>query len=92
MGNSFGNLYRLTSFGESHGRAIGGVIDGCPAGMILDLSYINNQLNRRRPAQSHIGSQRKEFDKVEFLSGIFEGKTTGTPIGFIIYKCIVKGS
>lgn len=86
MGNSIGNLYRLTSFGESHGRAIGGVIDGCPAGIKLDFSYIYNQLNRRRPAQSHIGSQRKESDKVEFLSGIFEGKTTGAPIGFVIYN------
>ena len=86
MGNSIGNLYRLTSFGESHGRAIGGVIDGCPAGIKLDFSYIDNQLNRRRPAQSHIGSQRKESDKVEFLSGIFEGQTTGAPIGFVIYN------
>ena len=86
MGNSIGNLYRLTSFGESHGRAIGGVIDGCPAGIKLDFSCIDNQLNRRRPAQSHIGSQRKESDKVEFLSGIFEGQTTGAPIGFVIYN------
>ena len=89
MGNSIGNLYRLTSFGESHGRAIGGVIDGCPAGIKLDFSCIDNQLNRRRPAQSHIGSQRKESDKVEFLSGIFEGQTTGAPIGFVIYNTLL---
>lgn len=84
MGNSFGKLYKLTTFGESHGKAIGGVIDGCPAGMELDFDFIQRQLDRRKPGQSHITSQRKESDQVKFLSGIFEGKTTGTPIGFVI--------
>ncbi len=83
-GNSFGNLFRLTTFGESHGKAIGGVIDGCPAGLELDLKAIQKDLNRRKPGQSEIVTQRKEPDTVNFLSGIFEGKTTGTPIGFII--------
>ena len=84
MGNSIGKLFKLTTFGESHGIAIGGVIDGCPAGLELDLPLIQKQLNRRRPGQSKITTQRKESDKVQFLSGIFEGKSTGTPIGFII--------
>ena len=84
MGNSFGKFFRLTTFGESHGKAIGGIIDGCPAGLRLDFEAIQKQLNRRKPGQSKITTQRKESDKVEFLSGIFEGKTTGTPIGFII--------
>ena len=83
-GNSFGNIFKLSSFGESHGKALGGVIDGCPAGIELDLEIVNKELNRRRPGQSEIVTQRKEDDSVEFLSGIFEGKTTGTPIGFII--------
>ena len=83
-GNSFGNIFKLSTFGESHGKALGGVIDGCPAGVELDFVTINKELNRRRPGQSEIGTQRKEDDSVEFLSGIFEGKTTGTPIGFII--------
>ncbi|MDT0650729.1 chorismate synthase [Autumnicola edwardsiae] len=83
-GNSFGKLFRLTTFGESHGQAIGGVIDGCPAGLKLDLEKIQKELNRRRPGQSAIVTQRKEPDTVEFLSGIFEEQTTGTPIGFII--------
>jgi chorismate synthase len=82
--NTFGKLFRLTSFGESHGGAIGGVIDGCPAGLILDFDFVQNELDRRRPGQSYITTQRNEGDKVEFLSGIFEGTTTGTPIGFII--------
>jgi len=82
--NSFGNIFRLTSFGESHGAAIGGVIDGCPAGLDLDIDLVQQDLDRRRPGQSKITTQRKEGDKVEFLSGIFEGKTTGTPIGFIV--------
>ena len=86
MSNYFGKLYRLTTFGESHGKAIGGIIEGCPAGLELDLDFIQIQLDRRRPSQSIITSQRNEIDKVEFLSGIFEGKTTGTPIGFIIYN------
>ena len=84
MGNSIGKFFKLTTFGESHGIAIGGVIDGCPAGLELDLQMIQLQLDRRRPGQSKITTQRKECDEVQFLSGIFEGKTTGTPIGFII--------
>ena len=84
MNNSFGNIFRLSTFGESHGKALGGVIDGCPAGVNIDLDFINSELNRRRPGQSEIVTQRKEDDSVEFLSGIFEGKSTGTPIGFII--------
>ena len=84
MSNSIGNLFKLTTFGESHGPAIGGVIDGCPAGIDLDLSYVQDELNRRKPGQSKITTQRKEPDQVEFLSGIFEGKTTGTSIGFQI--------
>ena len=83
-GNSFGNLFKVTTFGESHGQAIGGVIDGCPAGVNIDVEAIQNDLNRRKPGQSEIVTQRKEPDTVNFLSGIFEGKTTGTPIGFII--------
>ena len=84
MGNSTGTMFKLTTFGESHGKAIGGVIDGCSAGLELDFEKIQKQLDRRKPGQSKITTQRKESDTVEFLSGIFEGKTTGTPIGFII--------
>ena len=84
MGNTIGNFFKLTTFGESHGKAIGGTIDGCPAGLDIDIDFIQNQLDRRRPGQSIITTQRKESDLVELLSGIFEGKTTGTPIGFII--------
>jgi chorismate synthase len=83
-GNSFGNIFKLTTFGESHGAAIGGVIDGCPPGIQLDFDAIQNEMNRRKPGQSNIVTQRKEPDTVEFLSGIFEGRTTGTPIGFVI--------
>jgi len=83
-GNSFGTLFKLSTFGESHGAAIGGVIDGCPAGLKIDLDLVQLELKRRKPGQSHITTQRKEDDTVEFLSGIFEGVTTGTPIGFII--------
>ncbi|MEM5564872.1 chorismate synthase [Psychroserpens sp. AS72] len=83
-GNSFGNLFKLTTFGESHGVAIGGIIDGCPPGIQLDFDAIENEMNRRKPGQSNIVTQRKEPDTVEFLSGIFEGQTTGTPIGFVI--------
>lgn len=82
--NTFGNIFRLTSYGESHGAAIGGVIDGCPAGITIDMEFIQSELNRRRPGQSKITTPRKEADEVEFLSGIYEGKTTGTPIGFMI--------
>ena len=84
MGNSFGNIFRLTTFGESHGPALGGVIDGMPAGLEINLESVQYELDRRRPGQSSIVTPRKESDTVEFLSGIFEGKTTGTPIGFII--------
>jgi chorismate synthase len=83
-GNSFGNIFKLTTFGESHGLAIGGIIDGCPAGLKLDTTFVQEQLYRRRPGQSHITTQRKEEDTIEILSGVFEGKTTGTPIGFLI--------
>ena len=83
-GNTFGTLFRLTTFGESHGKAMGGIIDGCPAGLEIDLDFIQKELARRKPGQSKIVSQRKEADEVEFLSGIFEGKTTGVPIGFIV--------
>ena len=82
--NTIGRVFRLTSFGESHGGAIGGVIDGCPAGITIDLDFIQGELDRRKPGQSHITTQRAEGDKVEFLSGIFQGQTMGTPIGFMI--------
>ena len=85
-GNSFGQLFRITSFGESHGPAIGGVIDGCPSGIEFDMDAIQNDLNRRKPGQSSLVTQRKEPDEVVFFSGIFEGKTTGTPIGFAIHN------
>jgi chorismate synthase len=84
MFNSFGNILKLTTFGESHGTAIGGVIDGFPAGIEVDFEAIQKELDRRKPGQSKIVTQRKEPDTVEFLSGIFEGKTTGASIGFII--------
>ena len=86
MFNSFGNRLRLTSFGESHGKAIGGVLDGFPAGITIDFDFIQNELNRRKPGQSKITTARKEADKVEFLSGIFEGKSTGAPIGFLVWN------
>ena len=82
--NTFGSRFRLTSFGESHGSAIGGVIDGCPAGITVDPEFIRQELNRRRPGQSALSTSRRETDKAELLSGIYEGKTTGAPIGFII--------
>lgn len=83
-GNTFGTLFKLTTFGESHGTALGGIIDGCPAGLEIDLDFVTSELQRRKPGQSHITTQRKEEDEVKFLSGIFEGKTTGHPIGFTI--------
>lgn len=83
-GNTFGHLFKITTFGESHGRAIGGIIDGCPANVLLDLQAIQHELDRRRPGQSSITTQRKETDQVEFLSGILESKTLGTPIGFTL--------
>ena len=82
--NTFGEIFRLTTFGESHGAAIGGVIDGMPAGISIDLGVVQHELDRRRPGQSALTTPRKESDRVEILSGLFEGKTTGTPIGFII--------
>ncbi|HIP48801.1 MAG TPA: chorismate synthase [Lutibacter sp.] len=82
--NTFGNRLTLTTFGESHGVAIGGILDGCPAGIALDFDAIQYELDRRKPGQSKLVTQRKEADKVQFLSGIFEGKTTGASIGFII--------
>ncbi len=85
-GNSFGHIFRLVTFGESHGEAIGGIIDGCPAGLEIDIDFIQQELSRRRPGQSHITTQRKEPDTVSFLSGIFEGRSTGAPIGFVIHN------
>jgi len=82
--NTFGILFRLTTFGESHGVALGGIIDGCPAGLIIDSEFVQNELDRRRPGQSKFTTPRDEADTVEFLSGIFEGKSTGTPIAFLI--------
>ena len=84
--NTFGRIFRLTSFGESHGAGIGGIIDGCPAGLELDSGFVQNELNRRKPGQSKITTQRKESDSVEFLSGIYEGKTQGTPIAFVVWN------
>ena len=91
-GNTYGTIFKLSTFGESHGKAIGGVIDGCPAGIELDLNAIQRDLDRRKPGQSAIVTQRKEPDEVEFFSGIFEGKTTGTPIGFAIHNTNQKSN
>ena len=85
-GNIFGSIFKLTTFGESHGPSIGGVIDGCPSGIEIDIGEIQKDLDRRKPGQSSIVTQRKEPDQVTFYSGIFEGKTTGTPIGFAIHN------
>ena len=82
--NTFGNIYRLTTFGESHGDALGGIIDGMPAGIDVDMAFIQSELDRRRPGQGVLTTARNEADKVEILSGVFEGKTTGCPIGFIV--------
>ena len=82
--NTFGTIFRLTTFGESHGEAIGGVVDGMPAGIDIDMDFIQQELNRRRPGQSKITTSRQEPDQVELLSGVFEGKSTGCPIGFIV--------
>ena len=84
--NTFGNIFRLTSFGESHGKAIGGVIDGFPAGIAIDMEFVQQELARRRPGQSSITTARKEADEVEFLSGIYEGVSTGCPIGFVVWN------
>ena len=84
MRNTFGNIFTLTTFGESHGEAVGGIVDGMPAGIEVDMEFIQHQLDRRRPGQSQITTQRKEPDHVELLSGVYQGKTTGTPIGFMV--------
>ena len=86
MFNSFGNIFRLTSFGESHGKGIGGVIDGFPSGIKIDMDFIQSELRRRRPGQSKITTDRAEEDEVEFLSGVFNGRSTGCPIGFIVWN------
>lgn len=83
-GNTFGKLFTLTSFGESHGKGVGGIIDGCPPGIKINIEFIQNELNRRRPGQSKLVSPRDEKDRIEILSGIFEGLTTGTPIAFVV--------
>ena len=84
--NTFGTLFTLTSFGESHGAAIGGVVDGMPAGIVVDMDFVRSEMRRRRPGQSAVTTARNEADEVQFLSGIFEGRTTGTPIGFVIHN------
>lgn len=84
MSNTFGKIFTLTSFGESHGAAVGGVIDGMPAGIDIDMEFIQSELARRKPGQSRITTSRQEADQVELLSGVFEGKSTGTPIGFLV--------
>ena len=84
--NTYGHLFRITTFGESHGLAVGVVIDGCPAGLELDLDFIQQELDRRRPGQSAIVSQRKETDTIQILSGVFEGKTTGTPLAMLVWN------
>lgn len=86
MRNTFGNIFTLTTFGESHGVAVGGVVDGMPAGIDIDTDFIQSELNRRRPGQSAITTSRKEADRVELLSGVFEGKSTGCPIGFVVHN------
>lgn len=84
MGNSFGRLFRITTFGESHGKALGAIVEGCPAGLEIDEEKIRLEMQRRKPGQSKITTQRKEEDEIEILSGVFEGKATGTPIGIVI--------
>ena len=84
MRNTFGNVFTLTTFGESHGEAVGGVVDGMPAGIEIDTGFIQAELDRRRPGQSHITTARREADRVELLSGVFEGRSTGAPIGFLV--------
>jgi chorismate synthase len=83
-GNSFGKLFKLTTYRESHGEANGGIIDGCPAGLKLDLEFIQNELSKRKPGQSKIVTQRKEDDKVEILSGTFKGETIGSPVAMMV--------
>ncbi len=82
--NTFGTLFKLSSFGESHGKAIGGIVEGCPAGLKIDLNFIQSELDRRKPGQSNLSTTRKESDTVELLSGVFNGISTGYPIGFIL--------
>jgi chorismate synthase len=84
MSNSYGTLFKISTFGESHGPAIGVIIDGCPAGLLIDETYIQSELDRRKPGQSKITTQRKEDDTFKILSGVFEGKSTGTPIAIVI--------
>jgi chorismate synthase len=84
MGNSFGKIFRISTFGESHGLGLGVVIDGCPAGLEIDEDFIRSEMQRRKPGQSKITTQRKEEDEFRILSGVFEGKSTGTPIGMVI--------
>ena len=86
MRNTFGHLFTLTTFGESHGEAVGGVVDGMPAGIDIDMEFIQHELDRRKPGQSRITTSRKEDDEVRLLSGIFEGKSTGAPIGFVVFN------
>ena len=85
-GNTFGKLFKITTFGESHGTAMGCILDGCPPQIELSKEDIQNELDRRKPGQSDVTTQRKEDDAIEILSGVFEGKTLGTPIGLIIYN------
>ena len=85
-GNSFGQIFKISTFGESHGKAIGVILDGCPSGLEIDESFIQSELDRRRPGQSNIVTQRKESDRVQILSGLFEGKSTGTPISMVIFN------
>lgn len=84
MGNSFGRIFRISTFGESHGLGLGAVVEGCPAGLIIDEDFIRSEMQRRKPGQSKITTQRKEEDEFQILSGVFEGKSTGTPIGLVI--------
>ena len=86
MSNTFGHIFRLTTFGESHGKGIGGIIDGFPAGIKIDTDFVQAELNRRKPGQSALTTSRKEDDKVEWMSGIFEGTSTGCPIGFVVWN------
>ena len=85
-GSTFGTIFKLTTFGESHGQAIGGIIEGCPAGLTIDLDFVQAELNRRRPGQNHLVTPRNEADQVQWLSGIKNGKTLGTPIGFLVFN------
>src|SRR5690606_41899373 len=84
MGNSFGRVFRISTFGESHGKGLGVIVDGCPAGLPIDEAFIRQELQRRKPGQSKITTQRKEEDECQILSGAFEGKSTGTPIALVI--------